>query len=421
MLDTKENILRNLFSLERKGINPGLDRIQYLMEQTDLPHKKFPSIHIAGTNGKGTTASLIASILQEAGYKTALYTSPHIKEFNERIKINGKMISDNDLLELAIKYMEIGKRVNATFFEITTAIAFDYFASQNVDIAVIETGLGGRLDATNVLDPLLSIITSIDIEHTDYLGNTLEQIAYEKGGIIKPNRTTILGDIYPQALSVLLDICNAKNNKILQIDPTTQKIININQDFSTDIQITTKNQNYKLTTKLLGEHQLCNHAIAISAIEELTTKFDINNEAIQKGILNVQTNTGLRARIEIISHDPVMILDTAHNPAAFKKLFDTIKMIWKTEKFNLVFGAMSDKDILKMLEFAKDFTKELIITQPNTPRAANCQQIAEIVKILNINYKVVPNPQDAFDYCKSKRDNIIVAGSFYLLADINYN
>jgi dihydrofolate synthase/folylpolyglutamate synthase len=420
MLVTKENILRELFSLERKGINPGLDRIQYLMAQTNSPHKQFPSIHIAGTNGKGTTASLIASILKEAGYKTALYTSPHIKEFNERIRINGNIISDNELIELAQKYMLIGKSINATFFEITTAIAFDYFASQNVDIAVIETGLGGRLDATNVIEPLLSIITSIDIEHTDYLGNTLEQIAFEKGGIIKPNLKTILGDITQPALNILLNICKERNNKVIKIDPFLQKTLEINQDYSINTLITTKNYSYNLITKLIGPHQLINHAIAVSAIEEIANRFPVQLDKIQNGILNVAENSGLRARIELISKNPIVIIDTAHNPAAFKRLNETIKMIWRKDKFNLVFGAMSDKDKHSMLENIKELICELVITQPNSSRAASCNQIAEIAQMLNIKHQIIENPQEAFNYCRSKKINTIVAGSFYLLADINY-
>lgn len=421
MSDTKENILQKLFSLERKGINPGLERIKFLMQKSDNPHTKFPSIHIAGTNGKGTTAALIASILMEAGLKVALYTSPHIKHFNERIRINGNMISDDDLIEFALKYMEIGRVVNSTFFEITTAIAFDYFAKNYVDIAVVETGLGGRLDATNIITPLLSIITSIGIEHTDYLGNTLEQIAFEKAGIIKPNIKTIIGELPNPAKNVISEIAAQKQSEIIEIDLTKFKNITINDDFSINAEFVASQDIYKFKTYLLGNHQLINHGLSILASELLRSQFSISTKAIEKGIENVFKNSGLTARFQIISTNPLIIIDTAHNPDAFKKLCETIQMIRKEKKFNLVFAAMADKDITQMLINIQNIINELIITQPTTKRAEKVENIKLIADKLGIKNTVITIPQEAFEYARAKNQPTIVAGSFYLLAEIDYN
>ncbi len=420
MFDTKEKILEKLFSLERKGINPGLDRIAYLLEKSGNPHKKFPSIHIAGTNGKGSTASLIASVLAEAGYRTALYTSPHIKQFNERVRINGKTIPDEDLIQLAIKYMEIGKSVDATFFEITTAIAFDYFARNNVDIAVIETGLGGRLDATNVIMPLLSIITSIAIEHTDYLGSTIEQIAFEKGGIIKQNTPTLLGKLPSNAYKVLEQICFERNSPLIRSESAIANIIGLNPDYTMQYQMTTNTNTYLINSPLLGNHQAINHSLAILAIEKINLYFNVSQKAISNGVNNVIENTGLSSRFQILSKSPVIILDTAHNPAAFEKLAETSQLVFPNQKFNIVFGAMSDKDVHKMLKIIKNITNLLIITQPSTKRAMPASSIEQIAKTLDIPNKVLQNPQQAFEFAKSINEPFIVVGSFYLLADINY-
>lgn len=420
MFDTKEKILEKLFSLERKGINPGLDRISYLLEKSGNPHTKFPSIHIAGTNGKGSTASLIASILAEAGYCTALYTSPHIKQFNERIRINGLPIPDDDLIQLAIKYMEIGKSIEATFFEITTAIAFDYFARNNVDIAVIETGLGGRLDATNVLMPLLSIITSIAIEHTDYLGNTIEQIAFEKGGIIKQNIPVLLGKLPANAYKVLEQICSERNSPLIKSDSAIANIIGLNSDYAMQYQFSTNSNTYLVNSPLLGKHQAINHLLAILAIETINPYFNVSQQAVSNGVKNVVKNTGLRGRFQILSHSPIIILDTAHNPDAFEKLSETAQLIFPKVKFNIVLGAMSDKDVYEMLYKIKDITDLLIITQPSTKRAMPSNSIKQIAETLDIPNKVVQNPQQAFEFAKSVNEPFIVAGSFYLLADINY-
>lgn len=420
MFVSKEKILEKLFSLERKGINPGLDRISYLLEKTGNPHDKFPSIHVAGTNGKGSTASLIASILTEAGYRTGLYTSPHIKQFNERIRICGKTIPDDDLIQLAIKYMEIGNSVGATFFEITTAIAFDYFARNNIEIAVVETGLGGRLDATNVLSPLLSIITSIAIEHTDYLGNTIEQIAFEKGGIIKQNTPTIIGLLPTNAFSVIEQICLERKSRLIQSNSAIANIIGINPDFSMQYQIKTNSNHYIINSPLVGNHQAINHSLAVLAAESVSQHFSVSQQSIYDGVKNVVQNTGLCGRFQIISHSPKIILDTAHNPAAFEKLAETTQLLFPETKFNLVFGAMSDKNVSEILDKIKLITNLLIIAQPSTRRAMPANSIKQIADKLQIESIIIENPQQAYEYAKSKNEPVIVAGSFYLLADINY-
>ncbi len=420
MTDTKENVLKRLFALERKGMKPGLERTLAVLSAIGNPHKKFPSIHIAGTNGKGSVASLIASILSEAGYKVGLYTSPHIKDFNERIKIGNQMISDEEMLCIAQKLLDEGKKVDATFFEITTALAFQHFADKNIDVAVVETGLGGRFDSTNVLLPLLSVITSIDIDHTDYLGSTLKEIAFEKAGIIKLGVPCIVAEAAAEVRNTIIEVALENFSDITFSTHLKCEIVGYEGNLKMRLNIESERAYYMLLTPLAGKHQAVNHTLAVAAAEKLSRQFHISDENIINGVKNVKLNTRLRSRVEVISSEPLIILDTAHNPAAFAALRDLLSQTHPNTKFNLLFGAMSDKDIASMLVNIKPIVSDLIITEPKIKRAESISQIEKFAVAAGFEHLVkIQEPQGAYLHAKSLGNPLLVAGSFYLLGDID--
>ncbi len=322
-MSKKEKILNKLFSLQRFGIKPGLERTLKLSEYIGSPHLKFPSVHVAGTNGKGSVCAMLASILMEAGYEVGLNTSPHLLNFNERIRINHTDISGDEMVELAEKLLIGEEKWGCTFFEITTVMAFEHFAKNNVDIAIIETGMGGRFDSTNILSPLLSIITSIDLDHKEYLGNTLEEIAFEKAGIIKENTPVVIAKYPISVKNVFLDKANELKSKLFDSSELCLFENHIyNPDFSQTFDLKFKETSIKnITIGLAGEHQLGNVAEVLTAIDFLTVdrrqltvdskevktqnqklklknRYLINEHDIRNGMLKLISNTGLRGRIE---------------------------------------------------------------------------------------------------------------------------
>lgn len=415
----KSKILDDLYSLQRFGIKPGLERTLHLLEKAGNPHRKLRCIHVAGTNGKGTTCGIITSILMEYGFKTALYTSPHIADFNERIRINGEKISDYELASLAEEFLDYGRDVSATFFEITTAIALKYFSMNSPDYCVIETGMGGRFDSTNVIAPIVSVITDIGLEHTQYLGNTIDKIAFEKAGIIKPNIPLVCNASNLTAMNVFATICKERNSGLI-IPKNIYHVTNIvfNPDFTMTLELEAQNKLYRLTSPYAGDHQCSNIITAITALDQLG--FD-EEDKIQQGLTNAIANTGTIGRIQMLRDDPYLIIDSAHNPDALKKLADTIvKCTGSTMKWSVLFAAMKDKDIEKMLEAIFPITDELIITKPDNVRASSPQDIAFIAK--KIGFKeiiILPKPEPAFVQLINGCKPSIVCGSFFLLGDLS--
>ncbi len=426
------DLLNKLFNLRRFGIQPGLDRIEYILDNVDNPQKKYYTIHIAGTNGKGSVASILASILQEVGSKVGLYTSPHIFSFNERIKLNGEEIADADLELLVAKFLEIGAKVNATFFEITTAIAFEYFAQQKVDVAVIETGLGGRFDATNVVSPLFSVITKIDLDHKEYLGDTLQAITLEKAGIAKPNRPLIVGKNIKDVYSTLTKYLYSKTGILLAefltkfsqpkyIDEAHEKLMQIN--------VSTPQKHYfRLTTPLLGSHQIDNIATSLTAIETIEIPFGIKDDQIYSGLRNVRQNTGLYGRLEILRLEPPIVIDVAHNPNAVATTLSELNLIFPSLRWNVIFAAMKDKDIKGMVEPIVAFAKTIMLPNLSYERAEKNQTIKEILEETN---SLIPNndmdipeiylfdtPAEALNFGLECNEPLLVVGSFYLLGEL---
>ena len=396
--DTLDYLFSQLPMYQRSGAAAYKEDIGNIIKACDIlkdPHKKFKSIHIAGTNGKGSTAHMLASILQEAGLKTGLYTSPHLKDFRERIKINGKMISQNQVIEFVKKNKTEFEKINMSFFEYTVAMAFDYFAESQVDIAIIETGLGGRLDSTNIISPELSVITNIGYDHTNLLGSKLEQIAKEKAGIIKKNTPVVIGRKQEKIINDIFKItAHNKKSKIFFSE--------INNNISCDLK---------------GEYQNENINTTIKAIEVLN--WNIDNKNIYKGLKNVVKNTGLNGRWQIISKNPHIICDTGHNQDGIKNITKQLKKI-NFNKLHFIFGTVKDKNIIEIIKL---LPKEAMyyFCAANIDRAFNASKLQEISLELNLQGNAYNSVKDAYNNAISnykKGDLIFIGGSTFVVAEI---
>ncbi len=364
------------------------------------PENKFKSVHIAGTNGKGSVSHMLAAILQCAGYKVGLYTSPHLKDFRERIKINEKMISKKYITKFVEKYKNDFEKIKPSFFEWTVGLAFDYFAKEKVDIAIIETGLGGRLDSTNVITPLLSIITNISYDHQSLLGDTLEKIASEKAGIIKKNGIVIVSEKQKETKKVF-DVKSKKENALLLFT----------EDFISEIK--------NIECGLKGNYQKKNIPTVILAAEILyQLGFEINSGDAGKGLEDVIKLTGLRGRWDILSKKPLIVADIAHNEAGIKEIFKQVKTI-SYKNLHVVFGAVNDKDISKILPLLpKNAT--YYFCKASIPRALDEKNLAGQAKQFRLNGKTFSSVKQALNAAKknaSSKDFILITGSAFVVAE----
>ena len=374
-----------------------LTNIKKLTQFLANPQNDYPTIHIAGTNGKGSTSHMLASILQESGYKVGLTTSPHLKDFRERIRVNGQMCSEDFVIDFVEKNKAELESLNASFFEVSVAMAFTYFSQEKVDVAIIETGLGGRLDSTNIIHPILSIITNIGLDHTSILGNTLEEIATEKAGIIKPNTPIIIGETLPETKPIFEQIAKENNAEISFSEEL------ISEEFESDLK---------------GIYQSKNKKTVLSAIEVLQKSgWNVNLNSIQKGLQNVKLNTGLRGRWDIFNEKPLIVADTAHNPHG---LSEVIKQINQTsyERLHLVLGFVNDKDVQSILDFFPKNAK-YYFTQPDVPRKLAIEELKEIVSDeLEADYfETVNEALKAAKTNASENDFIYVGGSTFVVAE----
>ena len=404
--------LDKLFALHQFGIKLGLEQIKNLLEHIGNPQDGLKTIHVAGSNGKGSTSSFIASILQEAGYKVGLYTSPHFVRFNERVRINGIEIPDEYIVNFMNNNEHYIDKNEPTFFELTTAIAFKYFYESQVDYAIIETGLGGRLDATNTITPLASVITTIGLEHTNILGSTIEQIAYEKACIIKKNRPVFVGYVDKSAEEVIKSKADEYESKIFMLK-------NFGIMFDNEIRIQFENFNYSIySTPLKGNYQIINAALAVSVVSKL---FTIDKKVFQKGIRHVLKNSGIQGRYEIYNESPRIIFDGAHNLDGLKVfLTEFNKESLDYKKRIALFGCMRDKNKSKMLaELSKHFD-EVYVTTLEYERAAKIDELIEDASNIGIKVMPVENPVEFIQ--KFVRDEkcscLVVLGSIYLVGNI---
>ena len=409
-----ETALNKLFSLHQFGVKLGLENITNLLNFIGNPQEKLKVFHIAGSNGKGSTASFLSSILMEAGYKVGQFTSPHFVKFNERIRINGVEIADEYVADFVEDLDSYITEFRPTFFELTTALAFKYFAESNVDFVVLETGLGGRLDATNTVIPLASIITTISLEHSHILGNSLQRIAFEKSGIIKQNTPIFVGLLPLEAEQEISKAAAAKSSKMFKLN----KYIIAGKDF---VSIDIVRNNVKLyTTPLRGYHQLNNAALAILAVSEIIAKIEVKN--ILDGIDNVIINSGISGRYEIYEQKPRIIFDSAHNPEGIDSFIDEYKKEWLGYKKRVViFSAMKDKNTLAMIKKIKNYFDKIYFTNINYERAATAEHLLEIAETVDVNAEKLIDKTGFIKNFKnnySKDDCLVVIGSIYLLGEI---
>lgn len=399
-----------------------------LCNALDNPHTKFKSIHIAGTNGKGSTSHMLAAILQQAGYKTGLYTSPHLKDFRERIKINGEMIDKNFVIDFVTKTQQISQQIEPSFFELTMAMAFDYFAQQQVDIAIIETGLGGRLDSTNIITPILSVITNIGYDHMNILGDTLEKIAGEKAGIIKHKVPVVIGEWIPETKAIFENkaaSCNAPvyfaQDKYIagQIDVTGQKL----QCTLTDV---FNNVKKDFTLDLNGMYQVKNLRTVVCAEVVLATLGFVITDAVEKyALANTKPITGLHGRWDVIGQNPMLVLDVAHNQDGIQQVLNQIEWIGKNDTtvkrtIHFITGMVKDKEVSKVLSLLPS-TARYYFTNAHIPRALPAAELQTKAAAAGLTGDCFGDVNEAIEHAKNaagKNDIIIVCGSVFLVGEV---
>ncbi|HNY84020.1 MAG TPA: folylpolyglutamate synthase/dihydrofolate synthase family protein [Anaerolineaceae bacterium] len=403
-----------------------LDRMNKLMGLLDDPHHKFPTVHVAGTKGKGSTASFIASALEQADYKVGLYTSPHLVEFTERIQINRQHIEQASLISLTDLLRPLTLSVpEITTFELTTALAFQYFAQEKVDIAVIEVGLGGRLDATNVIIPQVSVITSISYDHTAVLGNTLTEIAYEKGGIIKPEVPVVIAPQKPEALTELVRIAQERSAAPTLVEKElnyqevshtlhSQTIIVHRSAARVPKRSQLTNSPLKLEIPLLGHHQIENAATAVAALEVLRKKgWRLTRKSVRRSFAQVAWPT----RFEILRESPPVVLDSAHNGDSMERLRETLDEYFPNTPFILVFGASADKEMKAMLDAILPRVEMVITTRSIHPRAKDSVELKALVEPYGLTVIAIDPAEAALAKAlelAGAHKGVIVSGSMFI-------
>ncbi len=402
-----------------------LDNAHRLDELYGYPHTKFRTIHVAGTNGKGSVSHMLAAVLQEAGYKTGLYTSPHLKDFRERIRINGKLISKIAVIRWIKQLLDknVLDEINPSFFEITVALAFDFFANNNVDIAVIETGLGGRLDSTNIITPEVSIITNISLDHTDLLGNTVESIAFEKAGIIKPGVPVVIGSAGEGSRHVFISESAKKGSEIFFADNVYSVSYSLMDMDGCQVVSTEKNGQSVfpgLSLDLTGRYQQKNLPTVLKAIDILRERgWEILDKNIYDSLHQVMEMTGMQGRWQVVGNNPLIVCDTAHNADGISEVVKQIRLT-PYKKLHIVIGMVSDKDHAKILRLLPG-DADYYFTKANIPRALDEKKLQYLALQYGLKGESYPTVAEAFKAATGnagENDFIFVGGSTFVVAEV---
>lgn len=393
------SLLPNYQNQGATALNYKLDKVSEFLEELGNPHHKFKSIHVGGTNGKGTTSYILASVLSESGYNVGLYTSPHLKSFRERIKVNGQETEEDYIVQFVQQHNDLIQSLKPSFFEITVVMAFNYFAQREVDFAVIEVGLGGRFDATNVISPELSVITNISLDHQEYLGDTVSKIAFEKAGIIKPNKPVVIGEYNELSFPVFQQLALENNSKLIR-------------GFETELP-------KELVSEWDVDYVLLNKRTAFTALEVLKSTVSVNYAALENGFLNYEKLWGLKGRWQKLGTDPLMVCDTGHNEGGVQLLNNRLRNLTYQDLY-IVWGMVEEKDVGKVLSLLpKD--AHYVFTQANNPRAMKAEFLFDKAKTQGLNGELVPNVNEAISLVKKKAsedDFILVGGSTFVVAEI---
>ena len=399
--ETTEWLFSRLPMYQKKGAKAykaDLNNTLALVNHLNNPQKYFKSVHVAGTNGKGSVSSMLASILQEAGYKVGLFTSPHLKDYRERIKINGKFLEKKFVTNFVAENKEFFEENELSFFEMTTGLAFAYFAEQEVDIAIIEVGLGGRLDSTNVINPLLSVITNISFDHKQFLGDSLGKIAYEKAGVIKPHTPVVIGEVDVETKPIFVTI--AKLNKA-------------------EVHYAERMSFPTYECELKGNYQQKNIVTTLTAVSLLQKHFSISNKNIEDGLLKIVENTGLQGRWQILKENPLVICDTAHNAEGLKYVIEQLKNL-KFKDLHIVLGIVNDKDLNEILPLFPKNAKYYFCS-PDSERALQAEELQKVAKKFKLtgeSYKSVNEAFKSAGKLANKEDLIFVGGSTFTVAEV---
>jgi dihydrofolate synthase/folylpolyglutamate synthase len=393
-----------------------------LLDMLDNPQHKFKSIHVAGTNGKGSTSHILASIFQEAGYKTGLYTSPHLRDFRERIRINGEMIPEENVTSFIEKHREAFEKLQLSFFEMTVGMAFQYFADEQVDIAIVEVGMGGRLDSTNLITPELSIITNIGLDHVQFLGDTLEKIAGEKAGIIKEGIPVVIGETQPETQKVFEDKANELHCPIYfadQIFDCDEIHLDAHQTKEYDVWKNSELYLEACEIPLMGNYQKKNLASVMCAADLLRDKFQLSDDDLRDGIANVIRNTHLMGRWQIINHEPLTIADTGHNVDGIREVVSQLAEM-TYNKLHFVIGTVNDKDIDHILQLLPH-NCEYYFCKADIPRGLDANILAQKAFELGLRGNVYSSVRDAYLSALNVAnfdDVVFIGGSNFTVAEV---
>src|ERR1035437_192297 len=386
------------------------------------PQNKIKTIHVAGTNGKGSTSHMLAAIFQQCSYKTGLYTSPHLKDFREIIKVNGEIVEEDFIVSFVEKMKSVSEQINPSFFELTVVMALQYFQEQKVDIAIIETGLGGRLDSTNVITPELSVITNIGYDHMNILGNTLEKIAFEKAGIIKPNVPVVIGESLYETKNIFLEKAKQCNAQIVFAEDTfnISNCILKNNNLEVEVSENNTDEKEKYILDLNGIYQQKNLLTVLASVDELNKLgFNLEKENIKSALASVKKTTGLHGRWDVIQQDPMIALDVAHNEDGIKQLLHQISLC-NYKNLHIIFGIVKDKDANKILSLLPE-NAMYYFTKAQIPRALPEDELAEKAKTYNLHGEKYAEVNKALHVARKnagKEDLIVVCGSVFVVGEV---
>ncbi len=414
-----EATLKYLYELQFFGMKLGLDNTVALLEFMHNPHRRFPVVHVAGTNGKGSTCAMLAAMFQAAGFRTGLYTSPHLRRFSERIRVNGQPVGENDIIQLTDRMRPSIDNLRCTFFEATTVMAFEYFAASQVDVAIVETGLGGRLDATNVVDPLVSVITNIDLEHTEHLGETLAGIAFEKGGIIKPATPCVIGPVDESCRDVFDRLASERQARLTYFDDVIQieHIQSTSEGGLFDVRLVPDHFELAgVAVHLHGRHQVTNAALAILTLHRQPL-FLVPDQAVRLGLQQVVW----KGRLQWL--EPHVLVDAAHNPAGLRRLRLAIEEFGETrfQRVILIIGMLADKDFEAAMDEILPACDEVIAVTPESPRALPAGILADLARNWGRPAHEAGSVSEAIATAKKQRsrdDLIVITGSHFVLSEI---